>query len=101
MMTDNNLEVLGLSVQKFEHQIQSMKEIEKQYKAEKEKLLEAMIEHGVKKLEVGDISITRKDATTRKTFDKKLYEEDHGEISEVYYKTSIIKESLMIKNRGK
>ncbi len=85
------------SIEKMENQLKAFKEIEAQYKEEKEKLLNFMENENIQKIDNEKFLISRKKGSVRKTFDKKLFEEENGVIEDKYYKTSETKESLMIK----
>ena len=92
----------------FNHQLRSPEEhiteqnlVKKQAEARekefKERMLAMMMENTVKKWESERISITVKDAYEKETFDSKTFKADHPELSAQYTKTSICKESLLIK----
>lgn len=74
-----------------------LKELEQKIKNTKEKILNAMIDNDIKKLDLKDVVITKKEASERLTFDKKKFEEENGKIEDEFYKKTKTKESLTIK----
>lgn len=93
------------TIEKLEVQIKAMKEIEKQYKAEKEKLLTFMQDNDIKKIDNDKFSITRKAGYTSISIDtKKLKEEEpelQKELINKYEKVKVTKESLTVKIKEK
>jgi hypothetical protein len=77
--------------------VEVKKQAEAREKEFKERMLAMMMENNVKKWESERISITVKDAYEKETFDSKTFKADHPELSAQYTKTSICKESLLIK----
>lgn len=71
----------------------------------KSQLLEQMSLYGITKMQTDDYTISIKKASTRKTLDSKAIEGLFDEIGfapeeiEKYYKTSFVKESVVIKER--
>lgn len=63
-----------------------VKEFEKREKELKEKFYDSMTENDVKKIETPFIVLTRVLPTKAKTFDKKLFEQEHPELYEQYIK---------------
>lgn len=74
------------------------KKLEEQEKLMKEKLLQAMEEHGVKSFENAKVKFMYVAPTTRKTFDKKAFEKVYPEIDLCQFdKVSNVKASVRIK----
>lgn len=84
-------------IEQLESQLAGMKELEKNLKEEKEKLLEFMQDNDIKQIDNDKFKITRKQGSVRKSFDKALYEMENGPIPDKYNKLSPVKESLLIK----
>lgn len=74
-----------------------MREMEQRYKALQAGLLEAMKANNVKSFKSGSLSLTFKDATTRKSVDTKALEKKYPDIYQELLKESQVKESLTIK----
>jgi hypothetical protein len=72
------------------------KKLEKQEKLMKEKLLQAMEEHGVKSFENAKVKFMYVAPTTRTTIDSKKLKADHPDIAKAYSKTSNISASVRI-----
>lgn len=73
------------------------KKLEEQEKLMREKLQEAMEQHGIKSFENADVKFVYVAPTTRKTFDKKAFEKAHPEINLADYdKVSNVKASVKI-----
>lgn len=84
-------------IEELELQLSTMKEIEKQYKEEKEKLLEFMQENDIKKIDNDKFVIIRVDESKRTAFDSKALKETQPAIYEQYKKESVTKASVRIK----
>jgi hypothetical protein len=72
------------------------KKLEEQEKLMKEKLLQAMEEHGVKSFENAKVKFMYVAPTTRTTIDSKKLKADHPDIAKAYSKTSNISASVRI-----
>lgn len=72
------------------------KKLEEQEKLMKEKLLQAMEEHGVKSFENAKVKFMYVEPTTRTTIDSKKLKADHPDIAEAYSKTSNVSASVRI-----
>lgn len=78
----------------IENEIKRLKEIQDNYK---EQLLMVMEEQGILKIDVPELTITRKTATTRESIDTKALREELPDIYDTYCKISNVKGSLTIK----
>jgi len=72
------------------------KRLEKQEKVMKQKLLQAMEEHGVKSFETPEVKFMYVAPTTRTTIDSKKLKADHPDLVEAYSKTSNVSASVRI-----
>lgn len=72
------------------------KKLEEQKKLMKQKLLQAMEEHGVKSFENAKVKFMYVAPTTRTTIDSKKLKADHPDIVEAYSKTSNVSASVRI-----
>jgi predicted phage-related endonuclease len=72
------------------------KKLEEQEKLMKQKLLEAMEQHGVKSFENADVKFLYVAPTTRTTIDSTKLKKDHPDIAEQYSKTSNVSASVRI-----
>lgn len=72
------------------------KKLEEQEKLMKQKLLQAMEEHGVKSFENAKVKFMYVAPTTRTTIDSKKLKADHPDIVEAYSKTSNVSASVRI-----
>lgn len=86
-------EAEGLIVD-IESQLKSLTE---QKKALTEGVMKAMVQAGLYSWKGDKISITRKTATTRKSFDKDKFEKDYPNVYDNYIKETPVSESLLIK----
>lgn len=77
-----------------ENEIKKLKEMQDNYK---EQLLKVMEENDILKIEIPELTITRKAPTTRETLDSKALKEDMPEIYDEYVKISDVKGSITIK----
>ena len=75
--------------------MKQMKAIEEKTKEIKEAILKEMEERGISKIDLGDITITYKAPTTKKSIDSAKLKEDG--LYDKYIKTSNMKSSIMIK----
>lgn len=74
-----------------------LKSLTEQKKALQEGIMKAMVKGGVYSWKGDKITITRKTASTRKTFDKEKFEKDYPNVYDNYIKESPVAESLVIK----
>lgn len=74
-----------------------LKRLTEQKKALMDGLMRAMVKEGIYAWKGEKMSITRKTASTRKSFDKEKFEEDYPSIYDKYVKETPISESLLIK----
>ena len=72
------------------------KKLEEQEKVMKQKLLQAMEEHGVKSFENAKVKFMYVAPTTRTSIDSKKLKADHPDIAEAYSKTSNVSASVRI-----
>lgn len=72
------------------------KKLEEQEKLMKQKLLQAMEEHGVKSFENAKVKFMYVAPTTRTSIDSKKLKADHPDIAEAYSKTSNVSASVRI-----
>lgn len=78
----------------IENEIKKLKEMQDNYK---EQLLKVMEENDILKIEIPELTITRKAPTTRETLDSKALKEDMPEIYDEYVKISDVKGAITIK----
>lgn len=76
-----------------------MKQLEQQKKTLHEGLLREMVRYGLYQYKGENVSITRKTASTRKSFDKERFEKDYPGVYENYIKDTPVSESILIKVR--
>lgn len=76
------------------------KEIKEAQDLLKAKLLAAMEENGVKKIESDELTITYVAPTDRETFDSKKLREDNPDLYDEYIKISKVKASVRVKVNG-
>ena len=74
-----------------------LKQLTEQKKALTEGVMRAMVQAGLYSWKGERVSITRKTASTRKSFDKEKFEEDYPGVYDKYIKESPVSESLLIK----
>jgi hypothetical protein len=86
-------EAEGLIVD-IENQLKALTE---QKKALTEGVMKAMVQAGLYSWKGDKVSITRKTATTRKSFDKEKFDKDYPNVYEHYIKETPVSESLLIK----
>lgn len=77
-----------------ENEIKKLKEMQDNYK---EQLLKVMEENDILKIEIPELTITRKAPTKRETLDSKALKADMPEIYDEYVKISDVKGSITIK----
>lgn len=78
----------------IENEIKRLKEIQDNYK---EQLLKVMEQQDILKIDIPELTITRKAPTTRESLDTKTLREDFPNIYDAYVKISNVKGSLTIK----
>lgn len=78
----------------IETEMNRLKELQDNYK---KLLLEKMEEKNILKIDIPELTITRKEPTTRETLDSKKLKEDMPEIYDEYVKISDVKGSITIK----
>lgn len=94
-MLPYKVEELMNNLASVQAEIKRNEEIAKEFKA---RLLEEFNSYGLDKLDNDLISITRKEAYTRESFDKEAFAEAHPDIDlGNYQKLSLVKESILIK----
>lgn len=74
-----------------------LKRLTEQKKALTDGLMKAMVKEGLYSWKGDKVSITRKTASTRKSFDKEKFEKDYPGVYDQYIKESPVSESLLIK----
>ena len=78
----------------IEKEIKKLKEMQDNYK---EQLLKAMEENDILKIDIPELTITRKAPTTRESLDSKSLKEELPDIYDTYCKISPVKGSITIK----
>ena len=78
----------------IENEIKKLKEMQDNYK---EQLLKVMEENDILKIEIPELTITRKAPTTRETLDSKSLKADMPEIYDEYVRLTDVKGSITIK----
>ena len=78
----------------IETEIKKLKEMQDNYK---EVILKGMEENDILKIDIPELTITRKAATTRETLDTKQLRADMPEIYDEYVKITDVKGSITIK----
>lgn len=78
----------------IEKQIKKLKEIQDGYK---ENILKAMEEYDVKEIDIPELKITRKFATTRESLDSKRLRTEHPDIYDEYVNITDVKGSIIVK----
>lgn len=78
----------------IETEIKKLKEMQDNYK---EVLLKGMEENDILKIDIPELTITRKTATTRETLDSKSLRADMPEIYDEYVRITDVKGSVTIK----
>ncbi len=81
-----------------EKEIKKLKELQDNYK---EQLLKCMEEYDVLKIDIPELTITRKAATTRESLDSKALKSEMPEIYDEYVKITDVKGSVTIKIKEK
>lgn len=78
----------------IENQIKELKGMQDTYK---ERLLNLMEEYGVKEIDIPELKITRKFATTRETLNGKKLRAEHPDLYDAYVEITDVKGSITIK----
>ena len=78
----------------IEKEIKKLKEMQDYYK---EELLKSMEENDVLKIDIPELTITRKLPTTRESLDSKLLKSEMPEIYDEYVKITDVKGSITVK----
>ena len=78
----------------IENKIKMLKEKQDNYK---ERLLSLMEEYDVKEIDIPELKITRKFATTRESLDSKRLRAEHPDLYDEYVKITDVKGSITIK----
>ena len=78
----------------IEKKIKELKKIQDTYK---ENILKAMEEYDVKEIDIPELKITRKFATTRETLDSKRFRAEHQDLYDEYINITDVKGSITIK----
>lgn len=100
MQYTENLPVVTSEAEKLIIDIESqLKALTKKKKAIQEAIMMAMVKAGSYSYKSDRISITRKTASTRKSFDKERFDKDYPNVYDNYIKESPVSESLLIKIR--
>lgn len=95
-----NLPVVTSEAEKLIIDIESqLKALTEKKKAIQEAIMMAMVKAGSYSYKSDRISITRKTASTRKSFDKERFDKDYPNVYDNYIKESPVSESLLIKIR--
>ena len=83
-----------VTIMAIENEIKKLKELQDNYK---EQLLRDMEENEVLKIDIPELTITRKMATTRESLDTKLLRAEQPDIYDEYVRISDVKGSITIK----
>ncbi len=86
------------TITSIENEIKKLKEMQDNYK---EQLLKAMEDNDILKIDIPELTITRKAPTTRESLDTKTLKEELPEIYDTYVKISPVKGSITIKVKDK
>ena len=86
------------TITSIENEIKKLKEMQDNYK---EQLLKAMEDNDILKIDIPELTITRKAPTTRESLDTKALKEELPEIYDTYVKISPVKGSITIKVKDK
>lgn len=98
MPQSNSLPVVTSEAEQLIVDIEAqIKQLEEQKNNLREGIMRAMVQAGVYSWKGEQISITRKTASSRKTFDAKRFEKDHPELYNQYIKETLTSEVLQIK----
>ena len=83
-----------VTITTIENEIKRLKEIQDNYK---QTLLEKMEENDVKEIDIPELKITRKLATTRESLDSKRLRAEHPDLYDEYVNITDVKGSITIK----
>ena len=93
-----NLPVVTSEAEKLIIDIESqLKSLTEKKKAIQEAIMQAMVKAGSYSYKSDNLSITRKTASTRKSFDKEQFDKDYPNVYDKYIKETPVAESLLIK----
>ena len=93
-----NLPVVTSEAEKLIIDIESqLKALTEKKKAIQEAIMQAMVKAGSYSYKSDNLSITRKTASTRKSFDKEQFDKDYPNVYDKYIKETPVAESLLIK----
>lgn len=93
-----NLPVVTSEAEKLIIDIESqLKALTEKKKAIQEAIMQAMVKAGSYSYKIENLSITRKTASTRKSFDKDRFDKDYPNVYDKYIKETPVAESLLIK----
>lgn len=93
-----NLPVVTSEAEKLIIDIESqLKSLTEKKKAIQEAIMQAMVKAGSYSYKSENLSITRKTASTRKSFDKEQFDKDYPNVYDKYIKETPVAESLLIK----
>ena len=93
-----NLPVVTSEAEKLIIDIESqLKALKEKKEAIQEAIMQAMVKAGSYSYKSDNLSITRKTASTRKSFDKEQFDKDYPNVYDKYIKETPVAESLLIK----
>lgn len=94
----NSLPILAAEAEQLIVDIESqIKSLEEKKNFIREGIMKAMVQAGIYDWKGEQITITRKTASARKSFDSKRFEKEHPELYKQYIKETLISEVLQIK----
>lgn len=94
----NSLAVIAAEAEQMIVDIESqLKSLEEQKNNIREGVMRAMVQAGIYSWKGDKISITRKTASSRESFDKARFAKEHPELYKNYVKETLVGESIMIK----
>lgn len=94
----NSLPILAAEAEQLIVDIESqIKSLEEKKNFIREGIMKAMVQAGIYDWKGEQITITRKTASSRKSFDSKRFEKEHPELYKQYIKETLISEVLQIK----
>ena len=94
----NSLPVVAAEIEQMIVNIEAdIKALEEQKNSLREGIMRAMVKAGIYNWKGEQVSITRKTASSRKTFDTKRFEKEHPELYNQYVKETLTSEVLQIK----
>lgn len=94
----NSLPILAAEAEQLIVDIESqIKSLEEKKNFIREGIMKAMVQAGIYDWKGEQITITRKTASSRKSFDSKRFEKEHPELYKQYIKETLVSEVLQIK----